>query len=170
MKRIIVAGLMMAFNFGAQAQKNVDKNLHFSVGAELAIATGEFSNTQSVGVGGTVQVSYRGFTLTDFTLSTGYISFAGKSAGSGIKYKGAGILPIKVGIKYYISEGFYGQAQSGVGIFSNNGGTTFAYSPVMGYEFDTKAGQAFDVSLKYDGYFKNSSNLGSVGLRLAYKF
>ncbi len=85
MKRIIVAGLMMAFSFVAGAQKNVDKNLHFSVGAELAIATGEFSNTQSVGVGGTVQVSYRGLTSTDFTLSTGYIAFAGKSAGSVIK-------------------------------------------------------------------------------------
>ncbi len=161
---------MIILVFAVKAQKNVDKNLHFSVGPELSFATGKFADKQSVGTGATVQVSYRVAPATDVTLTTGYLVYFGKSAGAGIKFKSAGVLPIRAGLKYYLTEGLYGQVQTGVGFFSNNGGTAFAFTPAMGYEFDTKSGQAFDVSLKYDGYFVKSSALGAFGIRLAYKF
>lgn len=170
MKTVVLVALLSVIGFAAHAQKTIEKNFHFSIGPEISFATGKFNETQSVGFGGTVQGSYRVATSTDVTLTTGVVSYIGRSAGAGIKYKGAVIIPIRAGVKYYVTEGFYGQAQLGVGIFNNGGGAGLAYSPVMGYEFDTKSGQAFDIGVKYDGYFKNGSALGAFGVRLAYKF
>ncbi|MGG9961014.1 hypothetical protein [Ferruginibacter sp. SUN106] len=170
MKKIFLAVAITAICTGAFAQKESDRKFGFSVGPEIGFAVGNFSNTHSVGVGATIQGDFNIATSTNFTLTTGYLSYAGKSAGSGIKFKAAGIIPLKAGIKYFLSQGFYGAAQLGAGFFNNGGGTALAYTPMLGYEFDTKSGKAVDASLKYDGYSINGSGLGSVGVRLAYRF
>jgi hypothetical protein len=170
MKKITLAILSIAISFGAFAQKEDDKKLHFSIGPEVGFATGDFSLTHSVGFGATGQAEYNVGTGTDITFTVGYLSYVGKSAGSGIKFKAAGILPLKAGVKYVLTGSLYGAAQLGVGIFNNGGGSAFAYTPMIGYEFSTNSGKAIDASLKYDGYSKNSANLGSVGIRLAYIF
>jgi hypothetical protein len=169
MKNIFAVIAITAICSATHAQ-NSDKKFHFSVGPEVGFATGDFNNTHSVGIGATIQAENNIGGSTNITLTTGYMSYAGKSAGAGIKYKAAGIIPLKAGIKYFLSGGFYGLAQLGAGFFNNSGGTAFAYSPVIGYEFNTNSGKAIDASLKYDGYSKNNANLGSVGVRLAYKF
>jgi len=173
MKKIFLAITGIAFFSGAFAQKETENNFRFSVGPEFGFAIGKFNTTHSIGIGGTIQGEYNvsaGANATNITLTTGYISYAGKSAGAGIKFKAAGILPLKAGVKYFLSEGFYGAAQLGAGFFNNGGGTAFAYTPMVGYEFNTKSGKAVDASLKYDGYSINSSTLGSIGFRLAYRF
>jgi hypothetical protein len=170
MKKIFLAITSMAFFSGAFAQKETSNSLHFSIGPEVGFAIGTFGNTHSIGIGGTVQGEYTVGTGTNLTLTTGYISYAGKSAGAGLKFKAAGILPLKAGVKYFLSEGFYGAAQLGAGFFNNGGGTAFAYTPMLGYEFSTKSGKAVDASFKYDGYSINSNTLGSIGFRLAYRF
>ncbi|NOT90379.1 hypothetical protein [Ferruginibacter sp.] len=170
MKKIFLAVAITAICTGAYAQSESDKKFHFSVGPEVGFATGDFNVTHSVGVGATVQAEYNVGGTSNVTLTTGYMSYAGKSAGAGIKFKAAGIIPLKVGLKYFLSEGFYGAAQIGAGFFNNGGGTAFAYTPMIGYEFNAKSGQAIDAGLKYDGYSKNGSGLGSVGVRIAYKF
>jgi hypothetical protein len=170
MKKITLAIVLIVISVGAFAQKEDDKKLHFSVGPELGFATGDFSVTHSLGIGATAQAEYNVGTGTDITFTAGYISYVGKSAGSGVKFKAAGILPLKAGVKYVLTGSLYGAAQLGVGIFNNNGGSAFAYTPMIGYEFSTNSGKAIDASLKYDGYSKNSANLGSVGIRLAYIF
>jgi hypothetical protein len=170
MKKITLAIISIALFSAAFAQKEDDKKLHFSVGPEIGFATGDLSKISSVGFGASGQVEYNVGTGTDITFTAGYISYIGKSAGSGIKYKATGILPLKAGIKYVLTGSFYGAAQLGVGIFNNGGGSAFAYTPMIGYEFSTNSGKAIDASLKYDGYSKNSANLGAVGIRVAYIF
>jgi len=173
MKKIFLAITAMAFFSGAFAQKATENSFRFSVGPEIGFATGAFNDTHSIGIGGTVQAEYNvsaGTNATNLTLTTGYISYAGRSAGAGIKFKAAGIIPLKAGVKYFLSEGFYGAAQLGAGFFNNGGGTAFAYTPMLGYEFNTKSGKAVDASFKYDGYSKNGGTLGSIGFRLAYRF
>ena len=59
----------------------------------------------------------------------------------------------------------YGAFQAGVGILgSYHAGAAFAYSPQIGYEFESKSRKSFDVTLKFDGY---SVNGGYLGLRFA---
>lgn len=149
MKKILLAVVITAICTGAYAQKDSDRKFGFSAGPEIGFATGDFNNTHSIGIGATIQGDFNIAPSTNFTLTTGYLTYAGKSAGSGIKYKSAGILPLKAGIKYFLSGGFYGAAQLGVGFFSNGGGTALAYTPMLGYEFNTKSDKAIDAGLKY---------------------
>jgi hypothetical protein len=170
MKKIFLAVAVTAICTGAFAQKGSDRKFGFSAGPEIGFATGNFNNTNSIGIGASVQAEFNVAPSTNITLTTGYLSYAGRSAGSGIKYKAAGVLPFKAGVKYYLSEGFYGAAQLGAGWFNNGRGTALAYTPMLGYEFNTKTDKAVDASFKYDGYSINGSGFGSVGFRLAYRF
>ncbi|MBS1510007.1 MAG: hypothetical protein JST86_04150 [Bacteroidetes bacterium] len=171
MKRLLLATAICALCTTAMAQNKEEKKFNFSAGAELGIATSDFSLTHSIGIGATIQAENNVAKGTNITLTTGYLTYNGKSAGAGIKYKAAGIIPLKAGVKFFLSEGFYGAAQLGAGFFSGWGnGAAFAYTPVLGYEFNTKSGTAVDASFKYDGYAKNGTSLGSVGVRVAYRF
>lgn len=155
-------------NVAASAQDN--RNFKFSVGAELGFATGSFSSSHSIGIGGSAQAE---IPLQDKLNGTGYVgilAYNGKSAGSGVKFKGQTIIPVRVGIKYFLTEGIYGGLQAGVGFLSGAAtGTAFSYSPQIGYEFKTNNGKAVDATFKYDGYSKNGS-IGALGFRLAYIF
>jgi len=170
MKKFFLVIAISGICTGAFAQKESDKKVSFSIGPEIGFAVGNFNDTHSIGFGGTVQADINIAPSTAFTITTGYMSYAGRSVGGGLKYKAAGIIPLKAGIKYYLSGGFYGAAQLGVGFFNNGGGTAFAYTPMLGYEFSTKSGKAVDAAFKYDGYSKNGTGLGSIGLRVAYRF
>lgn len=170
MKSIFLAVAITAICTGAFAQKETDKKISFSAGPEIGFATGNFNTTHSVGFGATIQGEFYMAPSTNFTITTGYISYAGRSVGGGLKNTAAGIIPLKIGIKYFLSKGFYGAAQLGAGFFNNSRGTAFAYTPMIGYEFNTKSGKAVDAGFKYDGYSKNGGTLGSIGFRLAYRF
>ncbi|MFD0792379.1 outer membrane beta-barrel protein [Mucilaginibacter litoreus] len=77
-----------------------------------------------------------------------------------------GIIPIKVGAKYYFAEKIFGEAQLGAGINTQSGGgTSFIYSPGVGYNFSNN----FEGGLRYEGW-SNNGTLGQLGVRLAYKF
>lgn len=169
MKKLVLFSLLvLVLSTPTFAQK--DNHFTFSVGAELGFATGSFSETHSVGIGGSAQIE---IPIQDKLQGTGYIgilSYNGKSYGSGLKYKGQTIVPVRVGIKYFLSGGIYGGLQAGVGFLSNSGGTAFSYSPQIGYEFKTKSGKAVDATFKYDAYSKSGGTLGALGLRLAYIF
>jgi hypothetical protein len=171
MKKILLACLTVVICTGAFAQLDDGKRLKFSAGPELGFATADLSNTNSVGFGATAQAEYNVASGTNVTLTSGFISFVGKSIGTNTKYKPLSIIPIRAGIKYKIIDNFYGAAQLGAGIINNNGGATFAYSPIIGYEFNVNDGKtSIDASLKYDGYSKANANFGAVGIRLAYIF
>ena len=169
MKKIILAALLIvALSVAGFAQK--DNHFAFSVGAELGLATGSFSQTHSFGIGGSAQVE---IPIQDKLQGTGYIGilfYNGKSSGAGYKFKGETIIPVRVGIKYFLTEGVYGGLQAGLGFLNNGGGTAFSYSPQIGYEFKTKSNKAVDATFKYDAYSKSGGTLGALGFRLAYIF
>lgn len=143
----------------------------FSLGPELGFASGSFSNTHSIGIGATVQAEVSLQEHLYGTATFGIISYNGKSvAYTGTKTTGQIIIPLRIGAKYFLSGGVYGAAQIGVGFLNNfYSGTSFAYSPQIGYEFNTKSGKALDVTFKYDGYSKNGT-IGAIGFRVAYIF
>lgn len=144
----------------------------FSIGPELSIPTGNFSTGWSFGIGGTAQAEIKLQDNLNGTATTGIIFYNGKSLGGGVKNTGLTIIPIRVGGKYFFTEGIYGAAQIGVGILNRGFGTAFAYSPQLGYEFKTKSNKAIDATFKYDGYSAKSDvgTLGALGFRLAYIF
>ncbi len=145
----------------------------FIVGPELSFATGSFSNNSSFGIGATGQADISLKEKLYGTITSGIHFFNGKSIpGSGsTKNTGPTIIPVRIGVKYFVVGGVYGAFQMGAAFISNNmnyNGTAFAYSPQLGYEFRTKTGRAVDATFKYDGYSKNG--IGALGFRLAYVF
>jgi hypothetical protein len=168
MKKIMVC-MMVALGTSSLAVAQTDSKFKFSFGPELSLATGAFSNTHSFGIGASVQAEVLLQEHLYGTATFGLISYNGKSYGSGTKFKGETFLPLRVGAKYFLSGGVYGALQAGVAFLNNGGGTAFAYSPQLGYEFKTKTDKAIDASFKYDGYSKNGT-MGAVGVRIAYIF
>lgn len=161
--------MMVALGTSSLAMAQTDSKFKFSFGPELSLATGAFSDTHSFGIGASVQAEVLLQEHLYGTATFGLISYNGKSYGSGTKFKGETFLPLRVGAKYFLSGGVYGALQAGVAFLNNGGGTAFAYSPQLGYEFKTKTDKAIDASFKYDGYSKNGT-LGAVGVRIAYIF
>ncbi len=147
------------------------QDFKFSVGAELAFATGNLSNTHSIGIGATALVEIPLQEKLNGVAYGGFILYNGKSVPgvSGQKYSGLTIIPVRVGVKYFLTGSVYGCAQAGVGFLNRGGGTAFSYSPQIGYEFKTNSGKSVDVTVKYDAYSK-SGTLSSFGFRLAYIF
>lgn len=137
----------------------------FSLGAELSVTTGTASITNSLGIGASIQAEH--FYQEDIsgTASFGITSYLGKSASATQNYKAYTVFPLMVGGRYYIGNGFHLGAQIGLGFAT--GGTAFAYSPQIGYNFKTSKGKSIDTDFKYNGY-ANDGTFSAVGIRVAY--
>ena len=181
MKKIIVFTLV-TFVTSTIIMAQSDSKFRLSVGPELSFPSGSFSNHHSVGIGGSAQAEVSLQEHLYGTATFGVMAYKGRSSGSNVDYKTATIIPLRVGVKYFLAGGIYGAAQLGVGFLSNtnpsdnistpnlnDAGTAFAYSPQIGYEFKTKSGKALDASFKYEGYSKDGT-IGAIGFRLAYIF
>lgn len=176
MKKLILSAFaIIALTVVSTAQS--DRSFSFSAGAELGIATGSFSDSHSVGTGATIQAEIGLMDKLKGTATFGVLAYAGKSVTIlGQKYKNPGqtILPLRIGAKYFLTEGIYAGAQLGVGFLGNSAsGTAFAYSPLMlGYEFRTNSDKSIDATIKYDAYTGSNhiGTIGTFGLRLAYIF
>jgi hypothetical protein len=95
-------------------------------------------------------------------LTTGYYQFFETN-----NYEGFGIVPLKVGAKYFLVKNVYIAGEIGAGFGTRNGtGTSFVYSPSFGLAF----GDGFDASLKYENYTKYEGNAQLLALRFAYGF
>lgn len=171
MKRIILLSFIALSISGIVKAQN-EQRLRFSVGPELSIPTGTFSLGWSFGIGATGQVEIPVQQNFNVTGTAGLIVYNGKTVGNGYKNTSLTIIPIRVGGKYFFTQGVYGAAQLGLGIINRGFGTAFAYSPQLGYEFKTNSGKAIDLSLKYDGYSGKAEvgTLSAVGVRVAYIF
>ena len=177
--------MMVALSSSSFILAQSQPGFKFSVGPEIGFATGSFSNTHSIGIGGTIQAEVSLQEHLYGTATFGVMAYNGKSSGSNTNYKVATFIPLRVGAKYFLAGGFYGTFQLGVGFLKNttpslniltpntdDSGTAFAYSPQIGYEFKTKSDKAIDATFKYDGYSggNNIGTVGAIGFRLAYIF
>jgi hypothetical protein len=96
-------------------------------------------------------------------LTTGYYQFFKAN-----KYnEGFGIIPLKVGLKYFPVKNIYVAGEIGAGFGTKSGtGTSFVYSPSFGLAF----GDGFDVSLKYENFTDYNGYAQQLALRFAYGF
>lgn len=164
-KSILVFALALLVSVAGFAQK---ESFKFSLGAELGFASGSFSNTHSFGIGGSAQAEIPLQDKLNGVAYGGILFYNGKSYTGNLKYTGLTIIPVRVGVKYFLADGFYGTFQAGLGFLGNYGsGIAFSYSPQLGYEFNTKSGKAVDATIKYDAYSKNGT-IGAINFRLAY--
>jgi hypothetical protein len=173
MKKILLAAIITVV-VSASAFSQNEKKFSFSIGPELGFASGSFSATHSVGLGGTVQAEVFLQERLRGTITFGLMNYVGKSWTGSTDYASLKIIPLRFGAKYYLVGRVYAGAQLGVAFRSNYepySGTAFAYTPIIiGYEFTTKSEKALDASFKYDASSGPGGTIGAIGLRLAYVF
>ena len=156
----------------------------FSVGAEVGLPMGNFSDIAKAGFGGSVRYEATINDKLNWSASAGYLSFTGKDftvLNVTIPFGNSSIIPLVGGIKYYFSEasnGFYGAADLGLNFISyytysynsgNGGGynsssaseTRFGFAPGIGYRMGN-----WDFTAKYNLI----SDANYLGLRAAYIF
>ena len=162
MKKVLLATMLFV---GIAVSGFAQKGSNFSVGLEAGLPVGNASNAYSFVIGGSFKYEAPIATGTSFTLTAGYSSFQGKTV-AGFKFPAAGFIPVKAGIKYFLADAFYGEAQLGAAFSTQkNGGTAFAYSPGIGYKFS----DVLDLGVRYEAW-SNNGTVGQIGARLGFTF
>lgn len=139
-------------------------NAQVSLGLEAGLPVGENGKPYSSVLGGSLQYEIKPAHDMGITFSGGYLNYnIKKEYGSG----NVGFVPLLAGVKYYFTPSAFFHAQLGAAIGTASGqGTSFAYSPGIGYKFSPKV----DAELKYQGISNKGGSLDNVGVRLAYNF
>ncbi len=160
-----------------------------SLGAELALPTGDFGESYPLGYGVSVGYEQPIGEKLGITLQAGYIMLGVDDAAAAIIDKSS-MMPIQAGAKYYLAErgsGLYAHVQGGVhnlsvttkdidlGLFGTFPGTTTSDSYLsgalgVGYVLNNK----IDVGIRYniiapDSDVEGASASNYIGVRLAYK-
>lgn len=163
MKKILLTAVaILCFAAGSMAQGR------FSVGAELALPSGDWSDAVGLGIGGSVRYEAPINDNLSWLATAGYISFTEKDD-SGFKF---GMLPLQGGLKYYFTEsfnGFYAGADLGfhiafvkfdfLGEEISDNSTEFSFAPSAGYHLGS-----LDISARY----QIISDANYIGFRVAY--
>jgi len=157
---VIVAGAALS----ASAQSSSSESGKFSIGLEAGLPIGDIKDAGGkLFIGGSLKYDQPIATGTFFTISAGYTSLSFKDTYGG---GSTGFVPVKAGIKYFLAESFYGEAQLGAAFSTESGGgTAFAYAPGIGYSF----GGGLDLGVRYEAWSKNGT-ISQVAARLAYSF
>jgi len=101
------------------------------------------------------------------TLTTGFTHFFEKDHFDGFPQYGSpyNVIPVKAGIKYFVTDNLYLGGEAGAGLAFEQWGTSFMCSPSVGLAFKN----GMDLSVKYEDYTKDKSTK-NIGLRLGYGF
>lgn len=145
---------------------SVRKGTKISIGAEAGVPVGDASTGWNFVLGGSAKLEVPTSPSTYLTLSAGYNAFFLKDMFKGIGIPStSGFVPIKAGLKCY-TDNFFFEAQAGI-VFSteSGGGHAFAWSPGIGYSFNS----GFEAGARYEGW-TNGGTTGQISLRLAYRF
>lgn len=141
-------------------------------GIEGGIPTGDAHPSSGFELGGSARLQYDVTSTFAVTLTSGYTNFFIKDAYREVgEPSSLGIVPVKLGVKWFFVPGIYVGAEGGAG-FETNGiekNTKLILSPALGW-----ANQHWDVGVNYTSYTGKvdgiNDNFGSVGLRVAYGF
>jgi len=184
MKKIIfLLALSLGITFNSFAQTSKFGN--FNLGIYGAQPLNNMNALLNVGIGGSLKYEYHFQKDLNFTLEAGYESFGVKT-----KLQNAYVLstiayvPVKVGVKYFLVNGFYAEGQLGQAVYcQHGGGGAFDSAGGIGYSFK----KGFEIGIKYEswrqepekhiegdygisGPFKDPANFAQFALRLAERF
>ena len=163
---IAVAAVAIFFTTQVKAQTAEPNKWRFGIGVEGGIPTGSLSDYSKFELGGTARLQYGLDKNVALTLTSGYYNFFADDAAKSIGGKSIGVIPVKVGGKFFFNSPIYFGAEAGVGfetVYAKN--AKLLLSPALGW-----ANKSWDVGVRYESFLGQSDNYGVVALRLAYGF
>jgi hypothetical protein len=144
------------------ARAQTDKGWRLGFGIDAGVApTNAFKYT----LGGDIRLQKDINKHFAATLTTGFTHFFEKDHFDGFPQYGSpyNVIPVKAGIKYFVTDNLYLGGEAGAGLAFEQWGTSFLWSPSVGLAFKN----GMDLSVKYEDYTKDKSTK-NIGLRLAY--
>jgi hypothetical protein len=173
MTKLLAAAFTAAAIFigtNVNAQSTPKSALRFGIGLEGLAPVGDLHQGSNFGIGGTARLQYGLADNLALTLTSGYYNFFAKSydlpGGGSIKGDDLGIVPVKLGIKAFVSQNVYLGAEVGAGFETiENGNTKLIASPGIGW-----ANQSWDIGARYENFSGQNNSYGTIGLRIAYGF
>ncbi|MBS1664035.1 MAG: outer membrane beta-barrel protein [Bacteroidetes bacterium] len=180
----VVTALLVSLAFASQAQEQPkstasDKQeFRLSVGPEVGVPIGQFSNNYGWFLGGSVQGELPVAKNLYVLLNAGYNNFFvkdGKVIDQDVR-----TIPVKAGLKYFFVPNFlYVSAEAGASFLVNKSdlnadkSTAFTYAPQVGVLFPLGSKNYLDVGFRFQGqgsFANNGTYSNFLGLRIAYTF
>lgn len=172
---LLALSVLAATGSFAQTKKAASSGgTNFGIGVEAGLPVGDYLKQYwSFGIGASAKAGFNIFEGGDVTLSAGYISFLGKDiAGTTVKNKALGTIPIKAGLRFRISDGLYGEPQLGYTIAKQSGSSGnlngFTYAANLGYMVNNSV----DIAVRYEAWSKSANGVSVtpsfVGLRVGF--
>jgi len=161
------AAIFFSVNVKAQTVENGKWRL--GIGVEGGIPTGNLHTDPAYSkfeLGGTARLQYGVANNVALTLTSGYYNFFATQAAKDVGGESFGLVPLKLGIKGFVTNNVYLGAEAGAGFetkYEKN--TKLLLSPAIGW-----ANKSWDVGVRYENMSGQSDSYGVVALRLAYGF
>ena len=163
---IAVAIVAIFLTTNVKAQTSEPNKWRLGIGVEGGIPTGSISDYSKFELGGTARLQYGLAKNVALTLTSGYYNFFADDAAKANGGKSVGVIPIKVGAKFFFNSPIYFGAEAGAGLETNYAkNTKLLLSPGLGW-----ANKSWDVGVRYESLSGQSDNYGTVALRIAYGF
>lgn len=173
MKKVFVSMFAMtAIAMGSFAQQG---SIHLSPGVEVALPTGDASETSKLGFGVTVKGLYGVSDAGQVSFTTGLLAMAAKKEFKemlGADKISSTMVPLLAGYRHNFN-GFYAEPQVGYGIYgvkvkggefdSKESEGAFTWAAGAGYIF-----RSFEAGVRYQSMHKNGGSSGFFGVRLGY--
>jgi opacity protein-like surface antigen len=176
-KLLLLTAIAGVFSFSnVNAQDAAMSGPKLGVGVEFAFPMGDFADATKLGVGGSLLYQHPIASKLNLTGTAGYTNFQGKDYEiGGVTFDGGslGVIPVKAGLRYFLAENIFVNAEAGAVFGTKDGfGTRFAYSPGLGVEFPVADKSTLELSGRYEGWSKGDGLVTPqfIGLRLAWNF
>jgi len=180
---------LIAVSFAAKAQTSTPATttssnaIIYSVGVDGGFSAGSFKNTNKWDLGGSIQADIPVASQFFLDINAGYLNFYGKNNvyGSGTQAEAVHLIPVKAGLKYFVLNDVYVQADAGIGFATNKSdldyqrSAAFLYTPQVGIQLPVGNKQYIDAGVYYEASTKftsgdDNTKLNYFGLRAAYAF
>jgi hypothetical protein len=170
---VAFTAVALFISFQSNAQSIQKGKLRFGIGVDGLLPVGNFSNTANFGLGVTPRLQYGIANNVALTFTSGFYHFFPKDmyyndGSQSYKYSwDLDLIPVKAGIKAFLTSNIYIGAEAGIGFQVDNGGGDSKFMASGGIGYATKH---WDFGARYESFSGNNYRNGIIGLRLAYGF
>lgn len=170
---VVLTAWALFMGVQSNAQSIQKGKLRFGIGLDALTPVGDFRKTSNFGLGITPRLQYGITDRVALTFTSGIYHFFPKDmifSNGTQSYKShwdMDLIPVKAGIKAFVTSHIYVSAEAGIGFQVDNGGGDSKFMASGGAGYATKH---WDFGVRYENFSGSNYRNGIIGLRVAYGF